>query len=287
MENLSELVKTLRERTGAGIMDCRKALTDTNGDIEKAIDLLRQKGIAKAAKKEGRETAEGRIGVVMSDDKKKASLVKLTCETDFVAKNEIFVDIAEKIAKIALEKNINDIKVVLSEKFPGGTGTVEEQIKEAIGKIGENIELKEILLINAEKGIIDVYTHLGSKLAVMVEVAGEKNDVNELTGLAHELAMQIAVDSPEYVNSTQIPKDVVDREREVIKNSPELAGKPDNVKEKIVDGKINAFYASCCLTELPYMRDGNLKVKDVVAQTSKKMGCPVEIVTFKRVSVNK
>jgi len=288
MNNLPELVKQLRERTGAGIMDCRKAITETNGDIEKAIDLLREKGIAKASKKAERETLEGRIGVKVSNDKKKAVFAKLTCETDFVAKNEIFIDIADKVAEIALQKGVKEIDLMLKEPFPGGKGSVEEQIKEAIGKIGENIQLKEITFIDAKKGIIDVYTHLGNKLVVAVEVTTDKDgNIEDLTNLAHELAMQVAVDNPEFVRREEVPTDIVERERAVIGNSPDLATKPDNVKEKIIDGKLSAFYGSCCLLELPYMREVSKKVGDIVAETAKKIGGKVEVCTFVRSSVRK
>ncbi len=287
MENLTELVKTLRERTGVGIMDCRKALVETNGDLEKAIDILRQKGIAKAAKKADRETSEGRIGSKVASDRKKAALVKLTCETDFVAKNDMFINLAEKIADLALAHSTDDVNKLLSLKFEGSKGTVEEEIKEAIGKIGENIQLKESVLFNSDKGYLELYTHLGSKLVVMVEITSDKPAVDELTKLAHELAMQIAIDNPEFVSRDQVPSDVVHHEREVIKSSPELASKPDAVKDKIVEGKLGSFFGGCCLVELPYMRDGSKKVKEIIEDTERKIGGKIHVTSFKRIAIGK
>jgi elongation factor Ts len=287
MENTSELIKVLRERTGAGIMECKKALIEAKNDLEKAIDLLRQKGIAKAAKKAERETSEGRIGTATSSDRKRVSFVKLSCETDFVAKNELFADLVNNIAKAVLDANTDDVNKILALPYPGGKGSIDEQIKELIGKIGENMQLQEATIVDAKKGIVDVYTHLGNKLVVMVEIHSDKQDVEELTKLAHELAMQIAIDNPDYVCREEVPSDVVGREREVIKASPDLASKPDAVKEKIVDGKLGAFFGTCCLLELPYMRDGSIKIKDIVSETSKKLGAKVDVICFKRASIGK
>ncbi len=282
---LLENIKTLRERTQAPMMDCKKALAEAGNDVEKAIDILREKGIAKASKKAGRETTEGRIGLAVAPDLKKAVLVKLACETDFVAKNEDFVNLSEELSKLALEKGVASTEELMSADINGET--VEQYVKAAIGKVGENINVAGVEVFNADKGVIDAYRHMGSKLVVMVEVASDSDSKDKLTSLGHELAMQIAIDNPDYIHSDEIPADVVERERKVISESEELAGKPENVKERIVDGKIKAFFKTCCLLDLPYMRESKKLISEVVADLEKELGNKVDVVKFKRVSIGK
>ncbi|MEZ4812101.1 MAG: translation elongation factor Ts [Caldisericia bacterium] len=282
---LLENIKTLRERTQAPMMDCKKALAEADNDVEKAIDILREKGIAKASKKAGRETTEGRIGLAVAPDLKKAVLVKLACETDFVAKNEDFVNLSEELSNLALSKGIDSAEALMSADINGET--VEQYVKAAIGKVGKNINVAGVEVFNADKGVIDAYRHMGSKLIVMVEVASDSDNKDKLVGLGHELAMQIAIDNPDYVHSDEIPADVVERERNVISESEELAGKPENVKEKIVDGKIKAFFKTCCLLDLPYMRESKKLISEVVADLEKELGNKVDVVKFKRVSIGK
>jgi len=278
-------IKTLRERTQAPMMDCKKALGEAGGNVEKAIDILREKGIAKASKKAGRETTEGRIGVTLSDDKKKAVMVKLACETDFVAKNKDFIAISEDLSRLALEKNFTTKEELMGGSLNGNS--VEEHLKASVGKIGENIQIADVETFESEKGLVDAYKHMGSKLVVLVEVASDGNNTNKLAELAHELAMQIAVDNPEYVKSSEIPEDVVDKERKIIAESDELSGKPDNIKDRIIDGKIKSFFKTCCLLDLPYMRESKMLVSELVDKTSKEIGSPVDVVKFKRVEIGK
>ncbi len=282
---LLENIKILRERTQAPMMDCKKALTESGNDVEKAIDILREKGIAKASKKAGRETTEGRIGLAVTADKKKAVLVKLACETDFVAKNEDFVKISENLSKLALEKGLSTGTDLLKADFNGAS--VEEYLKTSIGKVGENIQIAGVEVFTADKGIVDAYKHMGGKLVVVVEVASESDNTDKLVGLAHELAMQIAIDNPEYLHSSEIPADIVDHERKVISESDDLAGKPDNVKERIIEGKVKAFFKTCCLLDLPYMRESKKLISEVVTDLEKELGKKVEVVKFKRISVGK
>ncbi|HOO97702.1 MAG TPA: translation elongation factor Ts [Caldisericia bacterium] len=281
---LAQDVKTLRERTEAPMMDCKKALTEAGGDIEKAIQVLREKGIAKAAKKADRETSEGRIGLKISDDRKKVVLVKLSCETDFVAKNDNFIKMSQDLADLAMDKGISTKEDLLKATHPTGS-TVEEEIKATVGKIGENIQLANVEVYDSIGGYFDAYAHMGNKLIVLVEVNSDKDAHEKVIGLAHEMAMQVAIDNPDYVCSTEIPKDVVDKEREVIMNSEELAGKPDNVREKIAEGKLKAFFKSCCLLDLPYMRESKKTISELVAETEKEIGGKIEVVKFCRISI--
>ena len=281
----TELVKQLREITGAGIMECKKALEEAANDIEKAVDILKQKGVVKAAKKADRDTTEGRIGVALSSDRKKLAYVKLGCETDFVAKNSEFVALAEKVAKVALDKNASSTDALLAEKAEGGT--VDEVVKAAIAKIGENIKVNDVAIVTADKGILEVYSHLGSKLVVIVEIQGDESKKETLINLAHELALQIAMDNPEFVCRDQVPSDIVAREKENLMATPDIQSKPEGVRAKVVEGKLSAFFETCCLLDLPYIREQKKKVSEVVADTAKEVGSKVDIVCFKRVSIGK
>lgn len=281
----AELVKQLREITGAGIMECKKALEESSYDMEKAVDILKQKGIVKAAKKADRSTSEGRIGIAIADDRKSLTYIKLGCETDFVAKNSEFVALAEKIAKIALDSKIEDLDKLLSAKT--SDGTVDDTIKAAIAKIGENIKCDDVKVISAQKGILEYYAHQGSKLVVVMEVKGDESKKDGLVKLAHELSLQIAMDNPEYISREQIPADIVDREKNNLMQTPEIQSKPEGVRTKVVEGKLVAFFETCCLLDLPYIREQKKRVSEVVAETAKEIGSPVEIVSFKRVSIGK
>ncbi len=281
----TELVKQLREVTGAGILECKKALEEAGNDLEKAIDILKQKGVVKAAKKADRDTTEGRIGVAISSDRKKLVLVKLGCETDFVAKNSEFIALADKVAAVAMDKNITSVEPLLTEKT--ADGTVDDTVKAAIAKIGENIKINDVQFVKADKGILDVYQHQGSKLVVVVEILGDESKKDNLVKLAHELALQIAMDNPEFVCREQVPADVVQREKDNLMVTPEIQSKPEGVRGKVVEGKLSAFFETCCLLDLPYIREQKRKVHEVVADTAKEVGSKVEVVCFKRVSIGK
>lgn len=281
----AELVKQLREITGAGIMECKKALEESAYDIDKAIDVLKQKGIVKAAKKADRSTSEGRIGIALSADRKSLAYISLSCETDFVAKNSEFVALADKVAKIALDGDIQDLNKLLTTKT--SDGTVDEVIKAAIAKIGENIKCNDVKIVNAEKGILEYYAHLGSKLIVIMEIKGDESKKDGLVKLAHELSLQIAMDNPEYVSREQVPADIVEREKSNLMQTPEIQSKPEGVRGKVIEGKLVAFFETCCLLDLPYIREQKKRVSEVVAETSKEIGSPVEIVSFTRVSIGK
>lgn len=281
----AELVKQLREITGAGIMECKKALEESSYNIEQAIDILKQKGIVKAAKKADRSTSEGRIGVAISTDRKSLAYIKLGCETDFVAKNSEFIALAEKIAQTALEGKIEDLDKLHAAK--SADGTIDETIKAAIAKIGENIKCEDVKIIKADKGILDFYAHQGSKLVVVMEVKGDESKKDSLVKLAHELSLQVAMDNPEYVNRDQVPSDIVEREKNNLMSTPEIMSKPEGVRAKVVEGKLVAFFETCCLLDLPYIREQKKRVSEVVAETAKETGSPVEVVSFTRVYIGK
>ena len=277
-----EDVKKLREMTGAGMLDCKKALEEAGGDIEKAKEILRIKGLAKAEKKAGRETKEGIIYVVLSEDRKRGAMIELNCETDFVARNEEFQKLAERIAKHILETDENKNKAgegdeVLGQKlYDEPEKTVEILIKEAIAKIGENIKLSRYCRYDTED-YLHSYVHGGGRIGVMVDFkASELND--QILRLVQDIAMQIAAMRPEYVRVEDIPQEVLDRERKILREQALGEGKPEHIVDKIVEGKLKKFYQEKVLLEQPFIRDDKKKVKDII----KESGLDVEIKRFCR-----
>lgn len=264
-----ELISKLREMTGAGIKDCNNALKEANNDIEQAIKILREKGIASAVKRADRSAKQGIVYTVISNDKKTGAMVEVNCETDFVARTEQFknlvISIAEHVIKSESQENI------LEQKFDDAQ-TVKDLITNAIATIGENIVLKRAVKFTT-KGVISSYIHMNNSLGVLVDfecpedVAKSENFQN----LTKEIAMQIAAVSPLYVTRDQVPAEEVAKEKEIYVKQLEEEGKPANIIEKIVVGKLDKFYSQICLIEQPYMRDttGKEKVKEVINKAGK------------------
>lgn len=275
-------VKKLREMTGAGMLDCKKALEEAGGDIEKAKEILRIKGLAKAEKKAGRETKEGLVFVLVSEDRKKGAMIELNCETDFVARNEEFQKLAERIARHLLETDENKNKAgageeVLSQKlYDEPEKTVEVLIKEAIAKIGENIKLSRYCRYDTED-YLHSYVHGGGRIGVLLDFkAPELKD--QVLRLVQDIAMQIAAMRPEYVRIEDIPEEVLDREKRILREQTLSEGKPEHIVEKIVEGKLKKFYQEKVLLEQPFIRDDKKKVSDVI----KESGLEIEVKRFCR-----
>ena len=254
------LVKELRERTGAGMLDCKKALESHDGDIEKAIDYLREKGIAKAVKKAGRIAAEGLIFDEVTTDHKKAVILEFNSETDFVAKNEEFKDFGRKLVKISLEKNIHTLEELNEAQLDGGK-KVSEALTDLIAKIGENMSLRRLAVVEAKDGFVQTYSHLGGKLGVVVEMSGEANEAN--LEKAKNIAMHVAAMDPKYLSEAQVTANDLEHEKEIARKQLEEEGKPANIIEKILIGKMNKFYEENCLVDQIYVRAEN---KETVAQ---------------------
>ena len=254
------LVKELRERTGAGMLDCKKALESHDGDIEKAIDYLREKGIAKAVKKAGRIAAEGLICDEVTADHKKAVILEFNSETDFVAKNEEFKDFGRKLVKISLEKNIHTLEALNEAQLDGGK-KVSEALTDLIAKIGENMSLRRLAVVEAKDGFVQTYSHLGGKLGVVVEMSGEANEAN--LEKAKNIAMHVAAMDPKYLSEAQVTANDLEHEKEIARKQLEEEGKPANIIEKILIGKMNKFYEENCLVDQIYVRAEN---KETVAQ---------------------
>ncbi|MCG8591826.1 MAG: translation elongation factor Ts [Proteobacteria bacterium] len=254
-------VKALRDKTGAGMMDCKKALGDANGDVEKAIELLRERGLAKAGKRAGRETTEGAIGVAVSGGS--AGIVELGCETDFVAKTDEYQALAREVAEVVCQDaSLGDVAKTLAASLGGET--VEARITATIAKVGENIELKRVGRIDADGGVANAYVHVGGKLGVVVALTGVSGADGE--ALAKDVAMHVAAADPTplAVDRDGVDADVVAKEREILTKQAQQSGKPDNVIEKMVEGRIRKFFSENVLVEQAFVKDPDTKVGDLV-----------------------
>ena len=266
----ASLVKELREKTGAGMMDCKKVLTETDGDMEKAIELLRERGIAKAAKKSGRIAAEGLVEAYVSEDGKTGAIVEVNSETDFVAKNEEFKTFVMNVAKQVVEKNPKDVEELLSQdsiEVPGKT--VNEVLVEKIATIGENMNIRRFERFESE-GLVEKYIHGDGKIAVLVNMKKGTNEV------AKDICMQIAAARPEYLNEQSVPAERVEKEKEILKIQTMNEGKPEAIAEKIVLGRIGKFFGEICLVDQAFVKDPNKKVSQVLKEND------AEIVEFAR-----
>jgi len=257
-EITASLVKELRERTGAGMMDCKKALQECNGDIEKAIDYLREKGIAKAVKKGGRIAAEGLIFDGVSVDNKKAVLIEFNSETDFVAKNEEFINFGKKLVEIALKNDIKTVEDLNNAEFEAGK-TVEQAVTDLIAKIGENMHVRRLHSAVSPIGFIATYSHLGGKLGVTVEMTGEPTSEN--IAKARDIAMHVAAMDPKYLTKEEVTADDLEREKEIARKQLEAEGKPTQIIEKILIGKMNKYYEENCLLQQEFVKDKDFTVE--------------------------
>ena len=263
------MVKELREKTGAGMMDCKKVLTETDGDMEKASELLRERGIAKAAKKSGRIAAEGLVDSYISEDRKVGSIVEVNSETDFVAKNEEFKAFVKDIAKIVALSNPKDMEELLKDKYLDTDKTVSEVLTDKIATIGENLTIRRFVRFESE-GLVESYIHGEGKIAVLVDFS--KGD----QAIARDICMQIAAARPEYISEKEVPEDVVNKEMEILKAQAMNEGKPAEIAEKMVKGRIGKFYSEICLLDQAFVKNPDQKVSELL----KSYDC--EIVRFAR-----
>ena len=250
------MVKELRELTGAGMMDCKKALTETNGDKQKAIDFLREKGIAKAAKKAGRIAAEGVVAAFVDEAAKVGAVVEVNCETDFVANTDKFHALADKVAKHIMAENPADIDALNASMLDGKS--VADFIKEAIANIGEKIDIRRFARYETKAGRIASYIHMGGKIGVLVELSGGTAEMGK------DISMQIAAANPACVNRSQVDPAALEHEREVLKKQALEEGKPEKIVEKMVEGRINAYYKEVCLLEQPFVKEPKQSVEKVL-----------------------
>ena len=250
-------VMALREKTGAGVMDCKKALTDADGDMNKAADLLRERGIAKAEKKASRIAAEGIVACYVEG--KTGVLIEINCESDFVAKNPQFSEIATEAAKVIIANDPADLDALLACKL--GDSTVEEYLKGKTAIIGEKIAIRRFVKYTTE-GFLETYIHLGGKLGVMLDMAGEATEAAK--EVAHDVTLQIAFTKPAYLTSAEVSADTIEREKEVLKQQAMNEGKPEAIAEKMVMGRIKKFYEENCLVEQAFIKDDSKKIAELL-----------------------
>ena len=264
-------VKELREKTGAGMMDCKKVLTETDGDMEKAIELLRERGIAKAAKKSGRVAAEGLVECYVSEDGKVGAIVEVNAETDFVAQNAEFKKFVSDVAKQVALNNPADVEALLAEESMVEAGkTVKDVLTDKIATIGENISIRRFARFESTNGIVAKYIHGEGKIAVLVEM---ENGTEEL---AKDICMQIAAAKPEFLNEAEVPQERVNKEMEILKIQAMNEGKPEAIAEKMVQGRIGKFYSDICLVDQEFVKDMDKKVSQLLKEKN------AEVVRFAR-----
>ena len=255
-------VQALRQRTGVGMMDCKKALTEANGDTEKAIELLREKGLAAAAKKAGRIAAEGLVVSVIDPDKKVGAVVEVNAETDFVAKNKEFVAFVDAVAKTVLESNPADVEALNTTKLAGSDETVEEALREKILTIGENIKIRRFVRL---EGDLVSYVHGEGKIGVMVKFDTDVADKEGFAAYGKDVAMQIAAAAPQYLNKENVPAENLEKEKEILTVQAMNEGKPANIVEKMVEGRLKKFKAEIALVDQPFVKDPDMTVEKYVA----------------------
>ncbi len=258
----AQTVKELRERTGAGMMDCKKALEETGGDMEKAIDLLRERGIAKAAKKAGRVAAEGLTAVAINGNV--GAIVEVNCETDFVAKNPEFQTLVKDIAEHVVALKPASVEAALEQPFKGQGESLGHVINEKISTIGENISFRRFsVLEKSDNGVFGGYLHMGGKIGVLTALEGTSNET-----LAKDIAMHAAAANPRFAVREEVSAEEIEREREVLKNQALQEGKPANIVEKMVEGRLSKFFEEYCLVEQPFVKDPDKKVSTLLKEAN-------------------
>ncbi len=255
----ASLVMELRQKTGAKMMDAKRALVDADGNFDKAVELLREKGQADAAKRTHRTTAEGIVVTAQSDDHSSAVLVELNCETDFVAKTDQFLALAKSLVDYVLSQPAGEIT---GDNLPEAK---QDEIKAAIAKTGENIQMRRAVKISAEAGVVETYIHLGGKIGVLVHAEGKADETAR--DLARDLAMQVAAASPDYLTRTHVPAEKIASEMEIYRNLGRNEGKKEEFLDRIAEGRLEKFFKENCLVEQSFIKDPDTSVKDLVAKT--------------------
>ncbi|OOM13696.1 translation elongation factor Ts [Clostridium saccharobutylicum] len=281
MANISaQLVKELRDMTGAKMMDCKKALVQTEGDIDKAVEFLREKGLADAAKKSGRVAAEGIVKTYISEDKKKGAVVEFNCETDFVAINDEFMAFADRLAQMAVETSATTVEELVNEKFDA-ENTVSAALKALIAKLGENMTIRRFTKFGIENGIVKSYIHGGGRIGVLVELACDTaSDV--LDEVAKEVCMQIAAANPLFLSEKEVDNTSIEKEKEIYRVQALNEGKPEKIVEKMVEGRIKKYYKEVCLLDQLWVKDSDKTIAKFLEEKSKEVGSPITVTRFVR-----
>ena len=276
----ASMVKELREMTGAGILECKNALAESEGNLEKAVDILRAQGAAKVVKKAGRATNEGTVMAVVSDDGKSGSVIQLNCETDFVAINDKFKGYAERIAAVALATQANDVEALKAAS--DGSETVEEIVTDCVRVLGENTQLTRVASVAADA--VCAYIHMGGKIGVLVtfETEGIDPTAEAFVAYGRDVAMQVAAMAPVAANRDNVPEDVVAHEIEIYKAQAAESGKPEEIQQKMAEGRLEKYYKENCLTEQEFVKDSEKTIKSYTEQVAKELGGSIKVVDFIR-----
>jgi elongation factor Ts len=277
-------IKQLREMTGAGILDCKKALQAADGNIDEAVEALRKKGLASASKKASREANDGVVKAVISDDGSLAAMVELNCETDFVARTDDFQAFADVLVRQVLTNPVDTVDALKELPFiDNPNNTVGQELTETIAKLGENMIIRQVARFElGESGMLDSYIHIGGRVGVIVEVAGGSADQSEFTELVHDVALQIAAASPRYLTEADIPADQVEAEKVIYHAQIAEDKKPDNIKERIVEGKLKKWYGEITLLNQEFVKDSGLTINKLLQQKSKSLGSELTVKRFAR-----
>lgn len=275
-------VKALREMTNVGMMDCKKALTECDGDMDKAVEWLREKGLAKAAKKAGRIAAEGMAYAAVCPECGVGAVVEVNCETDFCAKSELFVAFVKDICKVVIKDNPADVEALMNCKYPGSELTVAETMPEKVMSIGENLQIRRFVRYSENTSV--AYVHAGGKIGVLVNLAVEGGI--DATEIGKDVAMQIAALNPRFWDKSEVTEDVLEQEKKIamalMDQDPKNASKPEAIKEKIVMGKMNKFYQENCLLQQEFVKDGSMSVEKYIASAAKALGGSVKFISAVR-----
>jgi elongation factor Ts len=269
-------VNELRKKTGAGMMDCKKALTEANGDFEKAIEILRKKGASVAAKRAEKSANEGTIKTKVSDNNATGIIAEVNCETDFVANSDDFVKFTDEVLQTIDSKRPANLQELLGDE------SLKNKMTDLLGKVGEKIEISRFAIEKAEDGIVVDYVHLGSKLGVLVRFDNAGKAANELAEMGKDIAMQVAAMSPICVKREEVPQNVINKEIEIYKEISRKEGKPENILDKIAQGKLNKYYQENCLIEQAFIKDNSKCVGDLLKEFNSKHGTNATIKLFHR-----
>lgn len=277
----AQLVKELRDKTGAGMADCKKALEESNGDMGLAVDELRKRGAASAEKRADRDTNEGVVTTKVAENGQKASIAQVTCETDFVARNEEFINFVDDVSCVIYDKSPSSKEELLANDINGNK--LEDRYNEILAKFSEKIDVNKFENLETTGYLVD-YIHSGSKLGVIVEVSSSKIN-EESRALVRDIAMQVAAMNPSFLDRTTVTQEILDKEKELYKQQAQEEGKPADIAERVAEGRINKFYKENCLIEQQYVKDGTKTITDVLKQISDNAGEDVKINKFIRYSI--
>lgn len=275
----ASMVKELREMTGAGILECKNALADADGDLDRAADILREQGIAKVVKKAGRATNEGTVVALVAEDGKSGSVIQLNCETDFVAINEKFKAYADRIAQVALASQANDVDTLKAAS--DGSETVDEIVTDCVRVMGENTQLSRVASVSADG--VCAYIHMGGKIGVLVTFETDVDPTSDaFVAYGRDVAMQVAAMSPVAANRENVAEDVVAHEIEIYKAQAAESGKPEEIQQKMAEGRLEKFYKENCLTEQEFVKNPDQTIKDYTEAVAKELGGSIRVVDFIR-----